>query len=59
MSKFGYTGSFSVTVEDTDALPDGMTQDDVWDSLRAALQSAAAQWYAANPGLVRSEPEVF
>ncbi|MFG1794182.1 hypothetical protein [Nocardia sp. NPDC049149] len=59
MSKFAYTGSFTATVEDPDSLPDGMTQDDVWDSLREALQAAAVQWYVANPGLARSEPEVY
>lgn len=59
MSKFIYTGSFTATVEDPDSLPQGVSQDDVWDSLREALQQAAARWYATNSSLVRSEPEVY
>jgi hypothetical protein len=56
VAKTGYNGTFSVTVEDEDQLPEGVTQDDVWDSLCAALQTAARQWYADNAALVVSDP---
>lgn len=59
MSKTLYRGHIAATVEDSDNLPDGMTQDDVWDSLLTVLRSAAAQWYSTNSGLVRTEPDVF
>ncbi|MFE3081819.1 hypothetical protein [Nocardia tengchongensis] len=58
MSKTLYRGTFAATVEDFERLPDDMSPDDVWESLRAALYSAAAQWYEANPGLLACEPDV-
>jgi hypothetical protein len=59
MSKFMFQGAISATVNDSDDLPEGMSQDDVFNSLRAALQRAADDWYAANPGLLSCEPDVF
>jgi hypothetical protein len=56
VSKTLYRGTFAATVEDFERLPDGMSPDDVWANLCTAMQSAADQWHAANPGLLACEP---
>ncbi|MGW4241161.1 hypothetical protein [Nocardia sp. NPDC004722] len=58
MSMTRYEGTFSATIHPDD-VPEGKTPDDVWDSLRAAVEKACAEWYAANPGALVGEPEVY
>lgn len=58
MSKEVFTCHISATVKDSEDLPDGMTQDGAWSLFMAAMQKAASDWYAANPGLLSDEPHV-
>jgi hypothetical protein len=58
VAKLTLSGTYSLMVNDTDHLPENMDQEEVFDSLRSALQAAADAWYETNPGL-SAEPQVF
>lgn len=51
-------GTYSLVVYDSDHLPEDLDADQVFDSLRDALQAAADTWYEANKHLAH-EPQVF